>query len=73
LFRGLSGAFPVGLYHSWAVREVPQGYDLTARDAHGVVMAMENEEAASFGVQFHPESIMCPGGMDLLANFLAFS
>jgi anthranilate/para-aminobenzoate synthase component II len=36
-------------------------------------MAMENAEAASFGVQFHPESIMCPGGMDLLANFLAFS
>ena len=73
LFRGLSGPFPVGLYHSWAVRKVPQGYDLTACDAHGVVMAMENAEAASFGVQFHPESIMCPDGMDLLANFLAFS
>ena len=72
LFRGLSGAFPVGLYHSWAVRNVPKGYRLTARDAHGVVMAMENVEAGSFGVQFHPESIMCPGGMSLLANFLAF-
>lgn len=73
LFRGLTKDLSVGLYHSWAVRDVPESFKLTALDEDGVVMGMENERDGSFGVQFHPESVMCPGGIDLLANFLAFS
>ena len=33
-------------------------------------MALENKELQCFGVQFHPESIMTPGGKEVLRNFL---
>jgi anthranilate synthase component 2 len=33
-------------------------------------MAVEHKEYNVFGVQFHPESIMTPNGIDILRNFL---
>jgi anthranilate/para-aminobenzoate synthase component II len=33
-------------------------------------MAVAHRELPAFGVQFHPESMLSAGGLDLLANFL---
>lgn len=62
----------VGRYHSWAVDEttLPDTWHVSARDASGTVMAIEDVERGLYGVQFHPESIMTPAGTLLVQNWL---
>jgi anthranilate/para-aminobenzoate synthase component II len=36
----------------------------------GAIMAVRHRQYDCHGVQFHPESILTPGGMDLLRNFV---
>lgn len=60
----------VGRYHSWACKNLPSSLCLTAEDAAGMVMAMEHKSLPIFGLQFHPESVMCPQGKELVEYFL---
>jgi para-aminobenzoate synthetase component II len=73
LFRGVPSPFKAGRYHSLVVDadSLPPQFRITARGRDGVVMALEERGAPTFGVQFHPESILTPEGGKLLANFLA--
>ncbi len=73
LFAGLPAAFPVARYHSLAADEatLPDCLRVTARTADGEVMAVEHASAPTFGVQFHPESVMTPNGAAIIGNFLA--
>lgn len=72
LFVGLPNPLQVGRYHSLVV-EVPTDTPLrvTARTEGGDIMAIEHVEHPTFGVQFHPESVLTEGGYRLFANFLA--
>lgn len=74
LFAGLPNPLSVGRYHSLIV-EFDEGYDgplvVTGRSEEGEVMALAHREHPTFGVQFHPESILTEGGHRLLQNFLA--
>ncbi len=73
LFRGLPDPFPAGRYHSLAVDEshLPAELQVTARSLEdGEIMGLEAPERKLYGVQFHPESIMTPHGLQILANFL---
>ena len=60
LFEGLPERFEAGRYHSLFAREdtLPDCFELTARSADGIVMAIEHRELPVAAVQFHPESIM---------------
>jgi anthranilate synthase/aminodeoxychorismate synthase-like glutamine amidotransferase len=70
LFAGLPDPLQVGRYHSLIVAdELPDELVETARGG-GVLMAMRHRELPAYGVQFHPESVLTPDGMDLLRNFL---
>ena len=69
-FNGLPEQIDVGLYHSWAVRE-NSSYEVIATSEANVVMAIQNVERKLYGVQFHPESIMTPKGLDILENFVS--
>jgi len=40
-------------------------------DENGVIMAVENNDTKQFGVQFHPESIMTPNGMEIVRNVIS--
>ena len=62
--------FPVGSYHSWVVERIPTGWNAIANDTDNLLMAMEHEENPWAGVQFHPESVMTPTGLDLMKHFL---
>ncbi len=75
LFAGLPNPFRAGRYHSWVVDAgtLPQPIEVTATDAHGHVMALRHRSLPIHGVQFHPESIMTPQGMQLLGNWLGFA
>lgn len=73
LFRGLPSPFEATRYHSLVVEEasLPPSLVVTARCDDGTVMALEHREAPSYGVQFHPESILTVQGRRLLENFVA--
>ena len=62
--------FPVGSYHSWIVDEIPRDWIPLGTDSEGILMAMEHEHHPWVGVQFHPESVMTPSGLDMMADFL---
>ncbi len=71
LFAGLPSPLVVGRYHSLVVDpDVPECLRITATGG-GVVMGVQHRELPAHGVQFHPESVLTPDGMDLLRNFLA--
>ena len=72
LFAGMK-SFPVARYHSLAAEEetLPACLKITARADDGEVMAVEHTEYLTFGVQFHPESVMTPDGKRIMGNFLA--
>jgi para-aminobenzoate synthetase component 2 len=74
LFEGIEKTFEAGRYHSLVVEKstLPACLKVTARtqDERGVIMALEHLEHPTFGVQFHPESILTGCGHALLGNFL---
>ena len=73
LFQGIAQPFTAARYHSLsAVRQtLPDILRVTAEAENGEVMAVEHQEYPVFGVQFHPESIMTPDGLQMIKNFLA--
>lgn len=75
LFRDLERPFVAMRYHSLVVEpaSLPDTFEVTARTDDGVVMGIRHRGRPSFGIQFHPESILTPAGKPLLANFLAMA
>ncbi len=72
LFRGLPNPFEATRYHSLIVAEpLPPVLEVTAFTSDGEVMGLRHRRHPTFGVQFHPESILTQGGKQILANFLA--
>jgi len=71
MFENIPQNFSAGRYHSLIVDQV-EGTPLkvTARAANGEVMGLQHETHPTFGVQFHPESILTEHGYQLLQNFL---
>lgn len=72
LFAGLPNPFMATRYHSLIVDRpsLPDCLEVTAWVENGEIMGMRHRELPLWGVQFHPESILTEGGMELLANFL---
>lgn len=72
LFEGLSAAFDVGLYHSWAAdpEVLPAELRITARSEQGVIMAVRHRSFDVCAVQFHPESVMTPMGGRMIENWI---
>ncbi|MCF6291543.1 MAG: aminodeoxychorismate/anthranilate synthase component II [Desulfobacterales bacterium] len=72
VFTGLENPFDAMRYHSLIVEEatLPDCLEVSARSDTGELMGLRHRQLAIEGVQFHPESIMTPQGVDLLKNFL---
>lgn len=75
LFEGLPNPFCATRYHSLVVERcsLPDCLDVTAWVDNGEIMGLRHKELPVWGVQFHPESILTEGGMELLDNFLKLS
>lgn len=75
LFKGLSEEIRVARYHSLAAVEesLPACLRVIARTDDGEVMAVQHVEYPTYGVQFHPESILTPDGRAMIENFLAIA
>lgn len=70
-YAGIPERTEVGLYHSWAVR-LNEGSPFvpTAFSETGVLMSMEIPGKKIYAVQFHPESILTPHGLQMIRNFV---
>jgi anthranilate synthase/phosphoribosyltransferase len=72
LFAGLPSPFEATRYHSLIVQDpLPESLQAIARTPEGEIMAMRHRHAPTFGVQFHPESVLTGHGKRLLKNFLS--
>jgi GMP synthase (glutamine-hydrolysing) len=60
----------VWMSHSDTVTAAPPGFLVTARTASTPVAAMEDPGRGLFGVQFHPEVVHTPRGLDVMKRFL---
>ena len=72
LFKGMDKNITVGRYHSLCADAdtLPDCLKVTARTADGEIMAVEHKEKPIYGLQFHPESVLTPNGLEILKNFL---
>ncbi|MBM4144176.1 MAG: aminodeoxychorismate/anthranilate synthase component II [Lentisphaerae bacterium] len=72
LYKGIRKPFPAGRYHSLAVlaEDLPPDLVVDARSEDGEIMGLHHRAHPTYGVQFHPESVLTPGGKRLLRNFL---
>ncbi|GJD34403.1 anthranilate synthase component II [Methylobacterium aerolatum] len=73
LFAGLPAPMPVARYHSLVVTPQPGMADHLTVDAvsdEGEVMALSHRRHPTYGVQFHPESVLTENGHAVFANFL---
>jgi anthranilate synthase/aminodeoxychorismate synthase-like glutamine amidotransferase len=73
VFTNLPNPFEAMRYHSLVVNEatLPACLEITAKTGQGELMGLRHKDLPIEGVQFHPESIMTPDGVQLLKNFLA--
>lgn len=70
LFVGLPNPLQVMRYHSLVLEQVPaEQFDITASSSTGECMAICHKRLPICGVQFHPESILTPQGLQLLNNW----
>jgi anthranilate synthase component 2 len=72
LFDQLPDDMTVGRYHSWSVvrDSLPEELLITAEDEDGRVMGLRHARYDVRGVQFHPESVLTVGGVQMMKNWL---
>ena len=72
VLAGVSDPFEATRYHSLIVEKgsVPDDLVVTAWTANGTVMGLRHARHPTYGVQFHPESILTKEGKKILANFI---
>ncbi len=70
LFDAIPNPMQVMRYHSLTLTQIPDCLCITGQTAAGEVMAMQHRALPLYGVQFHPESVGTPDGIQLIANWL---
>lgn len=72
LFYGLPERLSVARYHSLVIdaQTLPDCLSIVAHADNGEIMAVAHQNAAVYGLQFHPESVMTKFGKKILRNFI---
>lgn len=75
IFKGLPQQLPAARYHSLIARKesLPSCLSVIGTDGEGEIMAVRHKDYPVYGLQFHPESILTPGGEVILKNFLSIN
>lgn len=70
LYQYIPNPFQVMRYHSLiCTGPIPEDLEITARTSDGLIMGLRHKYKPIWGVQYHPESIACEYGQQLLLNF----
>ena len=74
VLRKLQNPFDATRYHSLVIerKTLPKELEITAWTHDGEIMGVRHKKHMTFGVQFHPESILTIVGKDILKNFLKY-
>ena len=73
LFKGVGrkgSRLEVWMSHGDQVRTLPPGFHAIAHSENTPYTAIEHPQKRIYGLQFHPEVIHTPRGLDLIRNFL---
>lgn len=72
IFEGLPDKIPAARYHSLVVDSIsiPTCINVIATDGDGQIMAVRHKQHPTYGVQFHPESILTEYGSAIISAFL---
>ena len=72
VLAGVSDPFEATRYHSLIVERssIPEELVITAWTADDTVMGLRHARHPTYGVQFHPESVLTQEGKKILANFI---
>lgn len=71
LFHGMSQFQEVGRYHSWAIQDWPNTMREIAYTSDDFTnMAFVHNQYNCAGIQFHPESVLTPSGLQMIENWL---
>jgi len=72
IFKGIKNPFEATRYHSLIIRRdsISKILEITAETKEKEIMGVKHKKDLTFGVQFHPESILTGEGKKLLKNFL---
>ncbi len=72
LFAGLDNPFEATRYHSLIVEReaLPETLEVVAWTPEGEIMGLKHRDTETWGVQFHPESVLTRQGMKLIENFM---
>ena len=70
LFRGLPDELDVWMSHGDQVEAMPAGFKALAQTRTCPVAAMGNAARRIYGLQFHPEVVHTPQGVEILKRFL---
>ncbi len=70
MLAGLDDTEQCWMSHRDCISAAPAGFATLATSDGAPVAAMEDAERGLFAVQFHPEVVHTPRGMDVLRNFL---
>jgi anthranilate synthase/aminodeoxychorismate synthase-like glutamine amidotransferase len=75
IFLGMQNPFYATRYHSLIVEKntLPKPLIITAETDEGEIMGLRHCDHLLEGVQFHPESVLSEGGLQLFQNFLNFN
>lgn len=73
IFKGLPDSVVCARYHSLIADEasLPECLKVIGTDSAGQIMAVEHREHPTYGLQFHPESVLTNYGKVMIKNFLS--
>jgi GMP synthase (glutamine-hydrolysing) len=70
LFEDLKPSETCWMSHKDCVEKIPSGFKVIASTPNLPIAGIEEPDKKFFGIQFHPEVVHTPAGMDILRNFL---
>jgi len=70
LFKDLKPAETCWMSHKDSVVEIPSSFNVIASTPNIPIAGIEGPKSKIYGIQFHPEVMHTPSGMDILKNFL---
>ncbi len=70
LFKGIPSECTTWMSHTDLITAIPSGFVSSAHSEKCPYAAIENEERALYGLQFHPEVMHTEHGSEMLHNFL---
>jgi anthranilate synthase component 2 len=72
VFKDIPEQIEVMRYHSLILTNVPNELEIIAETDTGEIMAIAHQNKKIAGLQFHPESILSPYGLQMIKNWFEF-